>query len=123
MSATATRNANGPTSYRHQAPLADELITTAPLKNKSKKRKARRDDEGEGYVDSKSSRKILKIGQELVEEDQENSKSGVPNSAFTFESRFDASSEASEDEPYDDQDDAWADEEEEIVEEIVRIYR
>ena len=74
--------------YRHKQPLEDDILATGPLRQKSKKRKARRgDDEEESYVDSKSSRKILKIGRDLQEEDQEISKPEAPNVAFTAASR------------------------------------
>ena len=100
-----------------RVPLADELLATGPLRAKSKKRKAKREDDYEGYVDSKPSRKILKIGQELEEEDQEQQRQKAPSSAFTFESRFPIQVEQDE-EAFDDDDD-WADEEAGVVEEAV----
>ena len=100
-----------------RVPLADEILATGPLHAKSKKRKAKREEEPEGYVDSKPSRKILKIGQELEDEDREQQKQKAPSSAFAFESRFPDEVE-SEEEAYDN-DDAWEDEGEEAVDEAV----
>lgn len=105
-------------SHKHQNPLADDLVAAGPLRTKSKKRKARKDDVGDGYIDSKSSRKILKIGQELADEDHEATKSTVPSTAFTFESRFESASEEEDDSRYDDEA-AWGDEEEEMGEDSV----
>lgn len=108
-------------SARWHAPLEDDLTATGPLRHRSKKRKARpEDDDGSGYVDSRSSRKILKIGQDLADEEQQQNVAAAPNPAFTFESRFDggSASEEGEDGRYDDE--AWGDEEEDdVVEEVV----
>lgn len=108
------------TTARHHSSLADDLLATGPLRTKSKKRKAKRDEEdGDGYIDSKASRKILKIGQELAEEDRSSTKqSSVPSTAFTFESRLDESSGAEEGDSYDDNDEAWGDEDD-VIEEVV----
>ena len=71
-------------------------------------------------MDSRSSRKILKIGQDLVDEDQQESTASEPNPAFTFESRFGAESGSEEgDERQDDDEEAWGDEEYGVVEEVV----
>ena len=104
-----------------RVPLADELLATGPLRAKSKKRKAKREDEPEGYVDSKPSRKILKIGQELEEEDREQQRQEGPSPAFAFESRF--PSQVESDEEAFDNDDDWADEEEEVEDEEVRSLK
>ena len=75
-------------------PLAEDLTASGPLRTKSKKRKLRADNDDEfalkdnDYVDARSSRKILKIGQDLQEEEIAEHKSNLPNPAFTFESRF-----------------------------------
>lgn len=105
-------------SARRLAPLEEDLTATGPLRHRSKKRKARPEDDGGGYVDSRSSRKILKIGQDLADEEQQEIGAAAPNPAFTFESRFGgASASEGEDGRYDDE--AWGDEEDEIVEEDV----
>ena len=105
-------------STRRHAPLEQDLNATGPLRARSKKRKARPDDDGSSnYVDSRSSRKILKIGQDLADEEQQEKVAAVPNPAFTFESRFHGDSEPEEDGRYDDE--GWGDEQDDIVEEVV----
>jgi len=86
------------TACRRHNPLADDLSSTAHLRTKSTtpttgKRKSRSFEEnGDGYVDALSSRKILAIAQDLAEEDAaERNKIGAasaPNAAFTFDSRI-----------------------------------
>jgi len=96
---------------RHN-PLEADITATGPLKTKSGKRKSKREDQEENYVDSKASRKILRIGQELADEDEESNKVSKPNTAFDFSSRVESEEE---EEPYDDTE-AWGDEEEEVEE-------
>lgn len=107
--------ATAPVSAARQArrhnPLEDDLTATGPLKQKSSKRKSRHEDEGDKFVDSKASRKILRIGQELAEEDQEENQIPKASTAFDFESRFE-----DEEEPYEDAEE-WGDEDD-IVEEV-----
>ncbi|KAL8692877.1 MAG: hypothetical protein Q9218_002170 [Villophora microphyllina] len=102
---------------RRHNPLSEDLASTGPLREKSKKRKAKPDDDEERYVDSKSSRKILKIGQDLADEVDGEAKIRTSNPAFAFKSRF-----GDEDEPteagHDDEEEAWGDEEDDVVEEI-----
>lgn len=106
-------------SARRHNPLAEDLVATGNLRVKSNKRKAKTEEHGDRFVDSRSSRKILKIGQDLIDEDQkENAPISSPNMAFTFESRFPTEAEADEDAAAEDED-AWGYEEEEVVEEIV----
>lgn len=105
---------------RRHVPLEEDLTATGPLRQRSKKRKARPEDDGGGYVDSRSSRKILKIGQDLADEEQEENVAAAPNPAFTFESRFGGVSEPPEEEEDGQYDaEAWGDEEDGIVEEVV----
>ena len=109
-------------SRRHN-PLSDDLLATGPLKSRSgaKRKSAAAINDEERYVDSKASRRILKIGQDLVEEEQEAQATSTPVTAFEFESRFgDEDGAAEEQIGYDgeDGDEAWRDEEEEIVEEV-----
>ncbi|MCJ1432741.1 snoRNA-binding rRNA-processing protein [Xylographa pallens] len=113
-----TSSFSGSKQFRHQKPLADDLVTTGLLRTRSKKRKAHREDDGvDTFVDSKSSRKILKIGQELAEEDQQESKPHVaPNTAFTYESRFGAID--SDNESLHDDGEEWGDENNEVVDEV-----
>lgn len=105
-------------SARRHAPLEEDLAATGPLRPRSKKRKARPEEDGSGYVDPRSSRKILKIGQDLADEEQQENVAAAPNPAFTFESRFGGPGEPEEEDgPYDDE--AWRDEEDDTVEEVV----
>jgi essential nuclear protein 1 len=99
---------------RRHNPLEDDLLATGPLRTKTGKRKARDEDGEEKFVDSKASRKILRIGQELADEEEEGEAVTKPSTAFDFESRFE-----DEEEPegtYDDEE-AWGDEYE-VVEEF-----
>jgi essential nuclear protein 1 len=97
---------------RRHNPLESDLTATVSQKNKAPKRKSRHQDEGDQFVDSKASRKILRIGQELADEDEEENQVQKPNTAFDFESRLE---DEDGDELYEDGE-AWGDEEE--VEEI-----
>lgn len=107
---------------RHN-PLAEEYAPSAEYKQKApkKNRKRSRDEnDGEGYVDSKSSRKILDIAQELADEAESESKAQRPlppkaNSAFDFEARL-REGEGEEEAQLED-DEQWGDEDE-IVEEV-----
>lgn len=105
-------------SARRHAPLEEDLAASGPLRHRSKKRKAKSEDDGSGYVDSRSSRKILKIGQDLADEEQQEDVAAAPNQAFTFESRFRGASEPEEEDGGFDEE-AWGDEEDDIVEEVV----
>lgn len=113
---------------RRHNPLSEDYAPSNPLKQKApKKKSARAQDEEHGYVDSKASRKILKIGQDLAEEEEAELESRRPkqqNPAFSFDSRLHDEPESDEDNiEYGDEDDAWGDDDEdEIVEEIVRRH-
>lgn len=109
---------------RRHNPLSDDLVATGPLRTKSNKRKARRDDDdgGDGFVDSRASRKILKIGQDLAEEEQKELEIAPPSTAFTFESRFDQASGSDGDGQLQEED-AWDDESDDIIEEAVGMLR
>ena len=107
---------------RHNQPLADEIASAGLLSTKSKKRKTKHDDEDEEarYVDSRSSRKILKIGQELADEDSDDAAPEKPNPAFTFDSRIATETVSGDDDDAPEmEDDEWGDEEDEVVEEVV----
>ncbi|KAI4865818.1 Bystin-domain-containing protein [Hypoxylon rubiginosum] len=100
-------------SRRHN-PLEDDLLATGPLRAKAPKRKSKDvDEDQEGYIDSKASKKILKIGRELAEEiDVAPPRPPTESNAFGFDSRFDEE----EDGAFEDEE-VWGDEDE-IVEEI-----
>ena len=91
MSKTATARRHGP--------LEDDITASGGrLRTKSitGKRKSRSDEDvkGHGYIDARSSRKILGIAQDLTEEDAADRHSAgaqlasPTNAAFTFHSRF-----------------------------------
>jgi essential nuclear protein 1 len=111
---------------RRHNPLSEEYAPTGPIKQKAgRKRKQSHDEEpSEGYVDGKSSRRILDLGQDLAAEDEAERQASRPpttNSAFSFESRFpiggtegdEAGGETGE---YDDEDGWGSDEEVEEIE-------
>ncbi|KAH0558651.1 hypothetical protein GP486_004698 [Trichoglossum hirsutum] len=103
---------------RRHNPLSDDILAANTVRKKSGKRKARRDDDDEErFVDSKSSRRILKIGRDLVEEDLQQREAGKTNTAFLFESRFGGDTERDDEDVHYESEDDWEDEEEEMVEE------
>lgn len=111
---------------RQRGPLADEILSAGHLRTKSGKRKSRSDEEDmDHYIDSKTSKRILQIGQDLADEEATESRTAIPSeeknvdSAFDFGSRFRAEdmSEEEDDGIYGDED-QWGDEDEE-VEEVV----
>lgn len=110
-------------SARRHNPLADDLVATGNLRVKSNKRKAKPEGEEDRFVDSRSSRKILKIGQELVDEDRRDSATAAPNPAFAFESRFGDDSEPENDLHPDEEQDWGDDNGEDVVEEVVSLMR
>ena len=104
---------------RHN-PLAEDYSPTAPQKpHKSPKRRklSQADDNtAKTYIDNKASSKILRIGQDLIEEDQAQQDAVKPNPAFDVKSRsrVDADTEAEAAdanglgaEIYEDQDEEW----------------
>lgn len=113
---SGSRSVSSRKTHRHN-PLSEDIVAIGPLRERSKKRKSKSEEEDDRYVDSRSSRKILKIGQALADEVDEGSRTKEPNPAFTFESRF-----ADEDEPAEvgqlDDEEAWGDEEEGVIEEF-----
>ena len=100
---------------RHR-PLEEDLVATGNLRTKSNKRKAKPDEDNESFVDSKLSRKILKIGQELIDEEGKENGPVPRNTAFDFESRQ-TEVPLEKDEANNDDNDGWGDEEE-VVEEV-----
>lgn len=102
---------------RRHNPLSDDLVATGPLRERSKKRKAKPEDEEKTYVDDKSSRKILKIGQDLADEVHEETGRPAPNPAFAFESRFRGEDDGAVHEEPDENDEVWGDDDDDAVEE------
>ncbi|KAK5122017.1 hypothetical protein LTR85_004263 [Meristemomyces frigidus] len=127
MPKSARSNSTARLDRRHN-PLSEEYSPTTPLKQKAgKKRKQSHtaEDGQDAYVDSKASRRILDLGQDLAAEDEAERESNRPkaaSTAFTFESRFphhvvsdDEGTGGAEVGEYDDEE-AWGSEEE--VEEV-----
>ena len=116
MPKATTPVAAGRQERRHN-PLEDDLTATGILKSKSPKRKSRHEDEEEKFVDSRASRKILRIAQELADDDEneQNIQQGEKiNAAFDLSSRFETSEGEEE---YEDDGEIWGDEDE-MIEEI-----
>ena len=104
---------------RGRIPLADEISSIGPLKNRTKKRKLVVENEGNSYVDPRSSRKILKIAQDLVDDEEQAVNKGLRNfnPAFKIESRI---LDVENEDPGDDgEPEAWEDEDDEWVAELV----
>jgi essential nuclear protein 1 len=111
---------------RRHNPLTEDIATSGGLlrtKSSNGKRKSRSDEDvdGDGYVDAPSSRKILAIAQELVDEDDEErqavAKAVIPNPAFAIDSRFGYE----EDDPEGDKAAAYNDEEDWMPDEDVVV--
>jgi len=111
-------------SQRHN-PLAEEYAPSYLFKQKAshKKKKSRSDGDNEDdhVIGTKAARKILRIGQELADEDEAQQKrlsSGtVPNPAFAFDTRFGGEVESDDEGDAANGDaEAWEDENEELVE-------
>jgi essential nuclear protein 1 len=97
--------------------LEHDLTAIGLLKSKSGKRKSRHEDEEEKFVDSKASRKILRIAQELADDDESErsiQQGEKINAAFDLSSRFETSDG---EEQYEDDGEVWGDEDD-VVEEI-----
>jgi essential nuclear protein 1 len=84
-------------------------------------------DDGNRHIDSRTSRKILKIGRDLAEEDEvEEGDRNPPNrppsaaGAFTLESRFGAEEGQDHDRSGSEDEEAWGDEED-IDEEVASL--
>lgn len=108
---------------RRHNPLENDLLATGVLKNREgrpSKRADRKQAEEQAYVDAKSSRKILALSRDLIDEDE--LKSGANDqdvsapSGFDFDpSRLEGGSDQDEEEYANEE--AWGDEED-VVEEI-----
>jgi essential nuclear protein 1 len=111
---------------RHRS-LAEEYSPIHALKQKSPKKRNRRDEGDEdNVINTKASRQILKIGQELADEDEAERRSRyvqAPNPAFDFNSRLENDIESDEEETgkYDDEE-AWGDEEEVVEVEVIYAF-
>lgn len=102
---------------RHNPLDADILGGSGILRSGKggKKSNPRTEKEEDHYVNSKQSAKILQLGRELADEDEEDKSTAVPQkSAFDVDSRFAPGEEDENNDAFDD-DEAWGEEEEEIV--------
>nr|POE85065.1 uncharacterized protein c13g1.09 [Quercus suber] len=124
----AVRSNSTARQERRHNPLSEEYNPSAPLKQKAGKKRKQSQSDGvdhNGFVDSKASRRILDLGQDLAAEDAAEDKQGnaeVIDTAFSFEGRFpgnlvdeeeDGAAEVGE---YDANEDAWGSDED--VEEV-----
>ena len=108
----------------HSIPLSEEYQSGGLLKPKSPKRKRNENDhhEKENFIDAKASHKILKIRQELAQEELDQAIGTTTNSTFSFtldSSIANGSSSENVDEIYDD-DEAWEDDSEDLNNEEVQ---
>jgi essential nuclear protein 1 len=115
------QSSRGPAKQRHN-PLSEEYAPSQ-LKQKAGHKRKVVQPENDNVIDSKASRKILKIGQDLVEEVEQEDEAARPSKAFDFTSRLEDGALPTEDEEeepvvYDNDDEEWGDEEEEDVDEI-----
>jgi essential nuclear protein 1 len=122
------KSPRAPQGDQRHNPLASDYSAEQPFKQKAPKKRNRRNEaDEEHFIDTKASRKILKIGQDLADEDEAERLAkfpAQPNPAFSFESRFggvegEGEQEEEEEGKYEDEE-AWGDEEE-IVETEVSI--
>ncbi|KKA30343.1 hypothetical protein TD95_002253 [Thielaviopsis punctulata] len=114
------------TRRRHNPLELDYMQTGAPLKKKAPKRVKPDTETGPGFVDAKQSRTILKLGQSLTQEDQDErsaqnavaaAAAGSSNEVFDYNARLaDLEYDDEDDEPATqtagDDEEAWGDEEE-----------
>lgn len=116
--------------YSHLTPLTESYISTRSSRQRPHKRKKSDDDNGENkFIDARESRKILKIRQELAEEEQLLSEpNAASNSIFskrTDVNNFTLDVAQSSVDPYEeeDDDDEWEDDAEDQSHEEVHIFR
>lgn len=104
---------------RRHNPLDEDLLARGLLKQKAPKRSgagAGEDDDGQGYVDSKASKRILQLGRELETEGDDEAAAAAraqKADAFGFGSRFPGDDEDAETDVQQgafDDDDEWEDE-------------
>jgi essential nuclear protein 1 len=110
-------------ALRHN-PLAEDYLSTSPRKRgPGKNRSTEEANADEHFVDSRSSQKILQIGKLLTEEDHAERQlqtTNGPSLAFAFGSRFQEDEWDYSGEQFDDGDDTWGDEEDDVenIEEV-----
>jgi essential nuclear protein 1 len=112
----------GARHVRRQKPLEEDLLATGPLRTPSGKRKRqdeKDDDQQQSYVDSKSSNKVLRLGRELLEEENAADAAAIAatdrNSALEFRSPL-ADQDEDQDGAMQDDGEVWGDEDDETDE-------
>jgi len=112
---------------RRHNPLSEDYAPSNPHKQKAPKRKGRsnagdEDNEQQAYIDSKASRKIISLGQDLTAEEEAEQEARRPQngtkSAFEFERSLRDEEDSDEEAGIPEDDEAWGDEEDEEVEEV-----
>jgi essential nuclear protein 1 len=108
-----------PSSRNRHNPLYQDVTAEGPLREASrhKRDKSGADDaDGEQFIGTKQSKRILQIGRELAEEDEKEKDKAVDSStsAFAFDSRPEFGDDREEDI---DEADAWGDEDD-VAEEV-----
>ncbi|KAG6139393.1 hypothetical protein E4U47_003471 [Claviceps purpurea] len=106
---------------RRHNPLENDILATGLLRNKPTKSKSKTSAEtDESFIDSKASKNILRIGRQLAEEESAESAALVPEpivDSFGYDVRFDDGQAAEETHGH-EEDEAWGDDDEDVVEEI-----
>ncbi|THV88227.1 Bystin-domain-containing protein [Aureobasidium pullulans] len=112
---------------RRHNPLSEDYAPSNPHKQKAPKRKGRstagdEDNEQQAYIDSKASRKIISLGQDLTAEEEAEQEARRPQngtkSAFEFARSLRDEEDSDEEAGIPADDEAWGDEEDEEVEEV-----
>ncbi|THX43602.1 Bystin-domain-containing protein [Aureobasidium pullulans] len=107
--------------------MRQDYAPSNPHKQKAPKRKGRstagdEDNEQQAYIDSKASRKIISLGQDLTAEEEAEQEARRPQngtkSAFEFERSLRDEEDSDEEAGIPADDEAWGDEEDEEVEEV-----
>ncbi len=123
MPKASTQSPDARLARRHN-PLSEDYAPNKPPKEKAgKKRKITQSEANEeSFVNTKATRRILKSGQDLADEDQQEQIRAKPNPAFAFQSRFGEGEIPDEGNGSFDEDneEAWGDDDE-VVEELVCI--
>jgi essential nuclear protein 1 len=104
---------------RRHNPLEDDIVATGLLRTKPSKRKSKDSEENEEhFIDAKASKNILRIGRELAEEDNASKPVPPPVTAdnFGYDSRFGEDEENEQYKTYDDDEEVWGDDDDEVEE-------
>lgn len=120
----AAKPSTGARQERRHNPLSEDYSPTEHIKQKESRKRRRTNPEEHdpnAYVDSKASKHILSLGQDLAAEDEAEGAAAQPvrpvSNAHLFESRLDEQESDEIEEPgeYDDEE-AWGSEDEEVEE-------